>query len=133
MIDKLEDLKNKTNEWQKNNDSIVDYGDKYMRNKRLEKEKSKEHSDNLLKSKKDKLSTSQNYKYSLDKGANKSNDSKSNSPDLKIKSRKSDHDDLQNSIASETQIIYDENEVYDDNSIIINQTKSKDESQIKSD
>lgn len=33
-----------------------------MRKKRLEKEKSKEHSDNLLKSKKDKKTTSQTYK-----------------------------------------------------------------------
>lgn len=51
MIDKLNDLKYKTSEWQKTNENIVDQDDTYLRNKRREKERSKERTENLIKDK----------------------------------------------------------------------------------
>lgn len=117
MIDKLNDLKYKTNEWQKTNENIVDYGDSYMRKKRTEKERSKERTDSLVKGGKQsvlqeskKVQRGRDANGSEDKSRDKSADSikldksksRSESPDI-IKNYEN-----QSSIISETQMIYSE-------------------------
>lgn len=116
MIDKLNDLKYKTNEWQKTNENIVDQGDSYMRKKRREKTRSKERTDSLVKDKqahKDKDTRALGY-GGRDSSNGKFNEkeksitdsiqldqSRSQSPDI-IKN------DNQSSLISETQILYSE-------------------------
>jgi hypothetical protein len=73
MIDKLNDLKNRTTDWQKTNENIVDWNDSYMRNKRLEPQKSRERTESLNKSR---SVTQQNRSYT-DFNLKKNRDAKS--------------------------------------------------------